>query len=112
MNTGHDGSMTTIHANGPREAIVRLEGMALLAGIPLPAARAQVAAAIDLVVALDRDRAGRRRVAGLLAVTPGAAGAEVGRCGRAPDRQVGHATSRTLTARSTSCGSLVAPGRR
>jgi pilus assembly protein CpaF len=77
MNTGHDGSMTTIHANGPREAIVRLEGMALLAGIPLPAARAQVAAAIDLVVALDRDDGARRRVAGLLAVTPGPEGAEV-----------------------------------
>jgi pilus assembly protein CpaF len=43
----------------------------------LPAARAQVAAAIDLVVALDRAEQGRRRVAGLLAVTPGAAGAEV-----------------------------------
>ena len=77
MNTGHDGSMTTVHANGPGEAIVRLEGMALLAGIPLSAARAQVAAAIDLVVGLDRDPHGRRRVAGLLAVRPGAAGAEL-----------------------------------
>jgi hypothetical protein len=55
--------MTTVHANGPDEAIVRLEGMALLAGVPLPAAQAQVAAALDLVVALDRDREGRRRVA-------------------------------------------------
>ena len=41
MNTGHDGSMTTVHANGADEAVVRLEGMALLAGIPLAAARAQ-----------------------------------------------------------------------
>jgi len=77
MNTGHDGSMTTVHANGPREAIVRLEGMALLAGVPLAAARAQVAAAIDLVVALDRDPQGRRRVAGLLSVRTGRDGAEV-----------------------------------
>ncbi|MEX1177921.1 MAG: ATPase, T2SS/T4P/T4SS family [Nitriliruptor sp.] len=62
MNTGHDGSMTTVHANGADEAIVRLEGMALLAGIPLSAARSQTAAALDLIVALDRDRDGRRRV--------------------------------------------------
>jgi pilus assembly protein CpaF len=68
MNTGHDGSMTTVHANGPDEAIVRLEGMALLAGVPLAAARAQVAAALDLVVALDRDRDGRRRVAAVVEV--------------------------------------------
>ncbi len=68
MNTGHDGSMTTVHANGADEAIVRLEGMALLAGVPIEAARAQVAAALDLVVALDRDRDGRRRVAAVVEV--------------------------------------------
>ena len=76
MNTGHDGSMTTVHANGAQEAIVRLEGMALLAGIPLAAARAQVAAAVDLVVVLDRARDGRRRVAGIAEVVPGADGAQ------------------------------------
>ena len=76
MNTGHDGSMTTVHANGADEAIVRLEGMALLAGVPLPAARAQVAAALDLVVALDRDREGRRRVAQVVEVTLGRDGAD------------------------------------
>jgi pilus assembly protein CpaF len=76
MNTGHDGSMATVHANGPREAIVRLEGMALLAGVPLAAARAQVATAIDRVVSLDRDGAGRRRVSGVLAVGAGLEGAE------------------------------------
>jgi pilus assembly protein CpaF len=75
MNTGHDGSMTTVHANGPDEAIVRLEGMALLAGVPLPAAQAQVAAALDLVVALDRDRDGRRRVAAVVEVDLGRDGA-------------------------------------
>jgi pilus assembly protein CpaF len=75
MNTGHDGSMTTVHANGADEAIVRLEGMALLAGIPLAAARAQVAAALDLVVSLERRRDGRRRVAALGEVVVGANGA-------------------------------------
>jgi pilus assembly protein CpaF len=75
MNTGHDGSMTTVHANGPDEAIVRLEGMALIAGVPLPAAQAQVAAALDLVVALDRDRDGRRRVAAVVEVDLGREGA-------------------------------------
>jgi pilus assembly protein CpaF len=75
MNTGHDGSMTTVHANGPDEAIVRLEGMALLAGVPLSAAEAQVAAALDLVVALDRDRDGRRRVAAVVEVGLGRGGA-------------------------------------
>jgi pilus assembly protein CpaF len=68
MNTGHDGSMTTVHANGADEALVRLEGMALLAGVPLPAARAQVAAAVDVIVALDRDRAGRRHVSTIVDV--------------------------------------------
>jgi pilus assembly protein CpaF len=75
MNTGHDGSMTTVHANGPEEALVRLEGMALLAGVPLPAARAQVAAAVDLVVALDRDLDGRRRVHAVVEVVLGRDGA-------------------------------------
>lgn len=59
MNTGHDGTMTTVHANSPADALVRLEGMALLAGLPLDAARAQVDAAVDVVVAIDRT--GRRR---------------------------------------------------
>lgn len=84
MNTGHDGSMTTVHANGAAEAIVRLEGMALLAGIPLAAARAQVAAGLDLVVALDRDRHGRRYVSQVVDVelTPdGARTPEVWPCG-------------------------------
>lgn len=85
MNTGHDGSMTTVHANGASEALVRLEGMALLAGVPLAAARAQVAAALDLVVALDRDRRGRRRVAAITRVdlgTDGATCSEVWACDR------------------------------
>jgi pilus assembly protein CpaF len=75
MNTGHDGSMTTVHANGSDEAIVRFEGMALLAGVLLAAARAQVAAALDVVVVLDRDHDGRRRVVEVVEVTLGRDGA-------------------------------------
>jgi pilus assembly protein CpaF len=71
MNTGHDGSMTTVHANGADEALVRLEGMALLAGIPLEAARAQVAAAVDLIVAMDRSPTGHRRVREVVEVVLG-----------------------------------------
>lgn len=74
MNTGHDGSLTTVHANGAAEALVRLEGMALLAGIPLSAAHAQVATALDLVVALDRDGHSRRRVVEVVEVGVGAEG--------------------------------------
>ncbi|MGA0830929.1 MAG: CpaF family protein, partial [Nitriliruptoraceae bacterium] len=62
MNTGHAGSATTVHANGPEEAVVRLEGMALLAGVPPAAAAAQVAPALAVVVAIDRGPAGVRRL--------------------------------------------------
>ncbi len=62
MNTGHAGSMTTLHANTAADALVRLEGMGLLAGLPLEAVRAQVATAVDVVVALGRDRDGTRRL--------------------------------------------------
>ena len=65
MNTGHAGSATTVHANGVDEAVVRLEGMALLAGIPQTAARGQVAAGIDALVALGRARDGTRIVTGI-----------------------------------------------
>jgi pilus assembly protein CpaF len=86
MNTGHDGSMTTVHANGAAEAIVRLEGMALLAGVPLSAARAQVAAALDLIVALDRDRSGRRYVREVVEVVLGPDGATHREVWRCPER--------------------------
>jgi pilus assembly protein CpaF len=64
LNTGHDGSMSTIHANGPVDALARLETLVLLAdsGLPLPAVRAQVASSIDAVVFVARGRAGDRRV--------------------------------------------------
>jgi pilus assembly protein CpaF len=60
--TGHEGCMTTVHASSAAEAMIRLEGMALLAGLPLAAARAQLASAVDVVVALDRGPDGRRGV--------------------------------------------------
>jgi pilus assembly protein CpaF len=64
MNTGHDGSLTTLHANAPRDAISRLETMALMSGIDLPlrAIRQQIAAAIDLIVHMDRLTDGSRKV--------------------------------------------------
>ncbi len=68
MNTGHAGSATTVHANGVDEAIVRLEGMALLAGVPQAAARSQVAAGIDALVALGRARDGTRVLTGIATV--------------------------------------------
>jgi pilus assembly protein CpaF len=64
MNTGHDGSLGTIHASGPREALTRLENIVAMSGLDLPArfARAQIASAIHLVVQLTRMRDGKRRV--------------------------------------------------
>jgi pilus assembly protein CpaF len=64
LNTGHDGSMSTIHANGPADALARLETLVLLAdsGLPLTAVRAQVASSIDAVVFTARGEAGERRV--------------------------------------------------
>jgi pilus assembly protein CpaF len=62
LATGHEGCMTTIHARAADEALVRMEGMALLAGLPLAAVRSQLAVCLDLVVVLDRDLGGRRHV--------------------------------------------------
>jgi pilus assembly protein CpaF len=64
MNTGHDGSLTTLHANSPRDALSRIETMALMAGIELPlrAIRDQTASALDLIVHISRLRDGSRRV--------------------------------------------------
>ncbi len=70
MNTGHEGSMTTIHANSPRDALARLENMVLMAGMELPhrAIREQIAAAINLIVQLERMRDGSRRVVSITAI--------------------------------------------
>ena len=64
MNTGHDGSLSTIHANSPRDALSRLETLVLMAGMDLPlrAVREQVASAVDLIVQIARLRDGTRRV--------------------------------------------------
>ena len=64
MNTGHDGSLTTIHANTPRDALSRIESMVAMCGFQLPAAalRAQIASAIDVVVQVERMEDGKRRV--------------------------------------------------
>jgi len=64
MNTGHEGSLTTIHANSPRDALARLETMVLMSGInfPLQAMREQIASALDLIVHLSRLVDGSRRV--------------------------------------------------
>ena len=71
MNTGHDGSITTLHANSPRDALARLETMVLMAGIDLPmrAIREQVAAGIQLLVHESRLRDGSRRVTHVAEVT-------------------------------------------
>lgn len=79
MMTGHAGSMSTVHADGPDDALVRMEGMALLAGIPLPAARAQVASAIDAIVTLTRGRDGQRAVAQIAEVAHRRGRAELSR---------------------------------
>jgi pilus assembly protein CpaF len=64
MNTGHDGSMTTLHSNSPRDTLSRLETMTLMAGMELPskAIREQISSAIDLVVHQERMRDGTRKV--------------------------------------------------
>ncbi len=71
MNTGHDGSMTTLHSNSPRDTLSRLETMTLMAGMELPvrAIREQVSAAINLVVHQERMRDGSRRVTNITEVS-------------------------------------------
>ncbi|HET6845666.1 MAG TPA: CpaF family protein [Anaerolineales bacterium] len=64
MNTGHDGSLTTLHSNGPRDSLSRLETMVLMAGMDLPsrAVREQIAAAVNVIVHQERMRDGTRKV--------------------------------------------------
>lgn len=70
MNTGHDGSLTTGHANSPRDLLSRLEVMVLMAGMDLPvrAIREQISSAVDIIVQLSRFSDGRRRVTSIVAV--------------------------------------------
>ena len=70
MNTGHDGSLCTIHANSPRDALARLETLVLMAGMELPsrAIREQMVAAVDLIVHVERSEDGRRRVTSIVEI--------------------------------------------
>ncbi len=70
MNTGHDGSLCTVHANSPRDALARIETMVMMAGFELPvrAIRQQVASALDLIVQLERLEDGSRRVVAITEV--------------------------------------------
>ena len=71
MNTGHDGSLTTVHANSPRDALARLETMVLMAGLDLPsrAIREQIVSAVELVVHVRRFDDGVRRVESIIEIT-------------------------------------------
>ncbi|MFA5521481.1 MAG: CpaF family protein [Castellaniella sp.] len=70
MNTGHDGSMTTLHANSPRDALIRLESMVMMANanLPLYSIRRQVASAIHMIVQVERMRDGGRRVTNIVEI--------------------------------------------
>ena len=71
MNTGHDGSLTTLHANSPKDALIRLENLVLMAGIdiPLRAIREQIVEAIDLIIHQARMRDGSRRIVNISEIT-------------------------------------------
>jgi pilus assembly protein CpaF len=71
MNTGHDGSLTTIHANSPRDALYRLDTMVAMANLNLPekAIRQQVASAVDIIVQATRLSDGTRRVTAISEIT-------------------------------------------
>jgi len=64
MNTGHEGSLTTVHSNSPRDAIARMETMIMMAGfeLPLKAMRTQIASAVDLIVQANRLQGGPRKI--------------------------------------------------
>ena len=70
MNTGHDGSMTTIHANSARDAVARLENMIAMTGVemPLRAMRSQIASAVNLIVQVKRLQDGSRRMTSITEV--------------------------------------------
>lgn len=70
MNTGHEGSMSTVHANRPREALTRLENMVSMVGVSLPpkAVRTQIAAALDIIIQISRMRDGVRRITHIMEV--------------------------------------------
>jgi len=71
MNTGHDGSLTTIHANTPRDALSRVENMVSMTGIsfPVKTLREQISSAIDIVIQVERHEDGKRRVVSLAEIS-------------------------------------------
>jgi pilus assembly protein CpaF len=71
MNTGHDGSMSTIHANSPRDALYRFENMVMMANVNLPlrALRTQITSALNLIVQIERMRDGVRRIQSIVEIT-------------------------------------------
>jgi pilus assembly protein CpaF len=71
MNTGHEGSLTTVHANSPRDALARIENMILMAGLDLPihAIREQMASALDLIIQISRMADGTRKVTAVTEIT-------------------------------------------
>jgi len=91
MNTGHDGSLTTVHANSPRDVVARLEVMVLMAGvdIPVPAIREQIASAVDIVVQQARQADGVRRITEITEIT----GMEGGRIQMQPIFRLHHGRS-------------------
>jgi len=72
LNTGHDGSLSTVHANSPADALARLETLVLLAGVALPlgAIRTQLAASVDVIVQVARGASGRRRIVAVAELAP------------------------------------------
>ncbi len=70
MNTGHDGSLTTLHANSPRDALSRLETMVLMSGmdLPLKVVRQQISSAVDLIIQQTRLKDGSRKVTAITEV--------------------------------------------
>ncbi len=71
MNTGHDGSLTTLHANSPRDALSRLETMSMYSGIELPEKniKSQIASAIDMVIQVNRLQDGSRKITSVSEIT-------------------------------------------
>lgn len=71
MNTGHDGSLTTVHANNPRDTLSRLETLVLMAGmdLPLSVVRKQIVSAVDLIVQQARLRDGARKIMNITEIT-------------------------------------------
>jgi len=106
MNTGHDGSLTTLHANTPRDAISRIETMSLMGGIdfPIKVIREQVASAVQLIVQQSRLRDGSRKVTHITEI-----------CGMEGDKMIQQDLFRyeeQLDANGKSCGSLKSTGQR